>query len=62
MLTAMGLAVVHHRAGSDSFANLAGAARRLPLSVVGLVLGGLSLAGMPLTAGFPGRWPIYRLL
>ena len=62
MLTAMGLAVVHHRAGSDSFANLAGVARRLPLSTVGLVLGGLSLAGMPLTAGFPGRWAIYRLL
>ncbi len=62
MLTAMGLAVVRHRAGSDSFANLAGAARRLPLATVSLVLGGLSLAGMPLTAGFPSRWAIYRLL
>ncbi len=62
MLTAMGLAVVHHRVGSDSFANLAGVARRLPLSTAGLVLGGLSLAGMPLTAGFPSRWAIYRLL
>ena len=62
MLAAMGLAVVRHRAGSDSFASLAGAARRLPLSTVGLVLGGLSLAGMPLTPGFPSRWAIYRLL
>ncbi|MBL7183650.1 MAG: hypothetical protein ISS50_04280 [Anaerolineae bacterium] len=70
MLTAMGLAVMRHRAGSDSFANpstgsghrLAGVARRLPLSTAGLVLGGLSLAGMPLTAGFPSRWAIYRLL
>ena len=62
MLTAMGLAVVRHRAGSDSFASLTGVARRLPLSTVGLVLGGLSLAGMPLTAGFPSRWAIYRLL
>jgi len=61
MLTAMGLAVMRRRAGSDSFANLAGAARRLPLSTAGLVLGGLSLAGMPLTAGFPSRWAIYRL-
>ena len=61
MLAAMGLAVVRHRAGSDSFADLAGAARRLPLATVGLVLGGLSLAGMPLTAGFPSRWAIYRL-
>lgn len=62
MLAALGLAVVRHRAGSDSFASLAGVARRLPLSTAGLVLGGLSLAGMPLTAGFPSRWAIYRLL
>lgn len=62
MLTAMGLAVVCHRTGSDSFANLGGVARGLPISTAGLVLGGLSLAGMPLTAGFPSRWAIYRLL
>jgi len=61
MLTAMGLAVVRHRAGSDSFADLSGVARRLPISTAGLVLGGLSLAGIPLTAGFPSRWAIYRL-
>lgn len=70
MLTAMGLAVVRHRTGSDSFVDpstgsghrLGGVARHLPLSTAGLVLGGLSLAGMPLTAGFPSRWAIYRLL
>jgi len=78
MLTAMGLAVVRHRTGSDSFVNpstalrqgsgqgsghrLGGVARHLPLSTAGLILGGLSLAGMPLTAGFPSRWAIYRLL
>jgi len=62
MLTAMGLAVVRHRAGSGSFADLGGAARRLPLATAGLVLGGLSLAGIPLTPGFPSRWAIYRLL
>ena len=107
MLTAMGLAVVRHRTGSDSFVNpstalrqapgplalvldplslgqrtkgdkyrapgtkgsgqgsghrLRGVARHLPLSTAGLILGGLSLAGMPLTAGFPSRWAIYRLL
>jgi multicomponent Na+:H+ antiporter subunit D len=70
MLTAMGLAVLRHRAGSDSFASpstgsghrLGGVARQLSLSTAGLVLGGLSLAGMPLTAGFPSRWAIYRLL
>ncbi len=69
-LTAMGLAVIRHHAGSDAFTDpstgsghrLGGVARRLPLSTAGLVLGGLSLAGMPLTAGFPSRWAIYRLL
>ncbi|MFQ5813296.1 MAG: proton-conducting transporter membrane subunit [Anaerolineae bacterium] len=61
MLAALGLAVVRHRAGDDSFADLGGVARRLPISAAGLVLGGLSLAGMPLTAGFPSRWAIYRL-
>jgi len=61
MLAAMGLAVVRHHAGSDTFDSLHGVARRLPLSTAGLALGGLSLAGMPLTAGFPVRWAIYRL-
>ena len=62
MLAAMGLAVVRHHADSDAFDSLSGVARHLPLSMAGLVLGGLSLAGMPLTAGFPSRWAIYRLL
>jgi formate hydrogenlyase subunit 3/multisubunit Na+/H+ antiporter MnhD subunit len=62
MLTAMGLAVVRRQAGSDSFLNLAGVAKRLPLATAGLVLGNLSLAGMPITAGFPSRWAIYRIL
>jgi formate hydrogenlyase subunit 3/multisubunit Na+/H+ antiporter MnhD subunit len=62
MLTAMGLTVLRHRAESDAFTDLSGVARRLPLSTAGLVLGGLSLAGMPLTAGLPSRWAIYRLL
>jgi multicomponent Na+:H+ antiporter subunit D len=61
MLTAMGLAVVRQRTESDVFDSLSGVARRLPISTAGLVLGGLSLAGMPLTAGFPSRWAIYRL-
>jgi len=62
MLAAMGLAAVRHHVGSGDFDSLSGMARRLSLSTAGLVLGGLSLAGMPLTAGFPSRWAIYRLL
>lgn len=56
VMGAMGLAVVRHRAQGDAFAQLGGVARRLPISAAGLVLGGLSLAGLPLTIGFPSRW------
>lgn len=62
LLAAMGLAAVRHQVGSDAFDGLSRVGRRLPIAVAGLVLGGLSLGGMPLTAGFPSRWAIYRLL
>ncbi len=62
LLAAMGLAAVRHQVGSDAFDGLSGVGRRLPIAVAGLVLGGLSLGGMPLTVGFPSRWAIYRLL
>jgi formate hydrogenlyase subunit 3/multisubunit Na+/H+ antiporter MnhD subunit len=60
VLLAASLAVVRHRAGSDRFAGLAGVARRLPVATTGLVLGGLALAGFPLTAGFPTHWAVSR--
>lgn len=56
VMGAMGLAVVRHRAQSDTFVKLGGVARSLPFSTAGLLLGGLSLAGLPLTSGFPSRW------
>ncbi len=61
-LAAMGLAVVRHRAGGDEFTALGGLARAAPLATAGLLLGGLSLGGVPLTAGFPARWALYRML
>ena len=61
-LAGMGLAMVRSRAGSDAFADAGGLARRLPLATAGLLLGGLSLAGFPLTAGFVSRWALLRLL
>jgi NADH-quinone oxidoreductase subunit N len=59
-LVAAALAVLRHRATTDSFDELEGVARRLPLVTSGLVLGTLALAGFPLTAGFPIRWAVYR--
>jgi formate hydrogenlyase subunit 3/multisubunit Na+/H+ antiporter MnhD subunit len=59
-LMAAALAILRHRATTDRFASLRGVARRLPFTVMGLMLGGLALAGFPLTAGFPIHWAVYR--
>jgi multicomponent Na+:H+ antiporter subunit D len=44
------------RVGSVSFDSLSGIARRMPLTCAGIVLGGLSLVGVPSTAGFVTKW------
>ncbi|MEA3459247.1 MAG: proton-conducting transporter membrane subunit [Chloroflexota bacterium] len=62
VMGAMGLAVVRHHAQGDAFAQLGGVARRLPFSVAGLILGGLSLVGLPFTIGFPSRWVALDLM
>lgn len=59
-LLASSLSVIRQHATSDSFEKLKGVARRLPIASVGLVLGGLALAGFPLTAGFPAHWAVNR--
>ena len=61
-LMAASLAIVRYRIGSDRFADLGGVARRLPLATMGLLLGGLGLAGFPLTAGFPSHWAVFRAM
>jgi NADH-quinone oxidoreductase subunit N len=61
-LVALALAIVRHRATTDRFQSLQGIARKLPLATAGLTLGGLALAGFPLTAGFPAHWAVYRSL
>ncbi|QNE36823.1 proton-conducting transporter transmembrane domain-containing protein [Leifsonia shinshuensis] len=42
--------------GTTDLDQLRGVARTLPFTGVGLVVGGLTLAGMPLTAGFASEW------
>jgi formate hydrogenlyase subunit 3/multisubunit Na+/H+ antiporter MnhD subunit len=59
-LMATTLAILRHRAATDGFDGLSGVARRAPLTTLGLMLGGLALAGFPLTAGFPTHWAVYR--
>jgi formate hydrogenlyase subunit 3/multisubunit Na+/H+ antiporter MnhD subunit len=60
VLMASALAILRHRVGSDRFSELRGVARRLPITTMGLILGGLALAGFPFTAGFPLHWAVYR--
>lgn len=44
------------RYGGTSFRQIAGLARRMPLTSFGVVLAGLSLIGIPGTAGFTTKW------
>lgn len=44
------------RVGSVRFADLAGIGRTMPLTTFGMVIGGLSLIGVPTTAGFVTKW------
>jgi len=61
-LMATALSILRHRATTDRFESLGGVARRLPVAAMGLALGGLALAGFPLTAGFPTHWAVYRAM
>jgi multicomponent Na+:H+ antiporter subunit D len=44
------------RAGRASFDRLAGLGRAMPLTAFGIVIAGLSLIGIPGTAGFVSKW------
>jgi formate hydrogenlyase subunit 3/multisubunit Na+/H+ antiporter MnhD subunit len=57
----LGLGWLKGRGGAD-FDDLAGKAWQMPFATAAVVIGGLSLAGFPLTAGFAGRWALYRQL
>lgn len=48
------------RIGSTRFSQLSGLASRMPLTAFGVVLAGLSLVGVPGTAGFITKWYLVR--
>jgi formate hydrogenlyase subunit 3/multisubunit Na+/H+ antiporter MnhD subunit len=60
LLAGAGLAVIRQRAAGTSFVKVIGLGRRLPLATAGLLIGGLSLSGFPLTAGFAARWALLK--
>ncbi|MCF8150587.1 MAG: monovalent cation/H+ antiporter subunit D family protein [Burkholderiaceae bacterium] len=55
-----GIVVAGYKSGGVSsaptFDRLAGLSRRMPLTCFGIVIGGLSLIGVPGTAGFVSKW------
>ena len=55
-------AAVEEATGTTDLDRLGGVAHRLPFSGAGLVIGALTLAGMPLTAGFASEWFILEAL
>jgi formate hydrogenlyase subunit 3/multisubunit Na+/H+ antiporter MnhD subunit len=61
-LMAMGIGLIRHRAEGDDFERLMGWGRYVPWATAALVVGGLSLAGLPPGPGFNVRWSIARLV
>lgn len=63
IVSGFGLAVVRQRAGGGTdFDDVRGLGNRLPWASAAFLLGGLSLAGLPLTAGFAGQWALVQAL
>jgi len=48
--------------GSDGLEDLKGAAWAVPWRTLAFVIGGVAMAGFPLSLGFYARWGLYRLL
>jgi len=62
-LMAAGLRGLARECGHDlTLGTVRGLARRAPWSTCAFLLGGVSTAGLPVTAGFAGRWALYRVM
>jgi formate hydrogenlyase subunit 3/multisubunit Na+/H+ antiporter MnhD subunit len=59
-LIATGVSAIRMRVAGDGFAQVKGVARQVPTAITGLMIGGLTLAGVPLLAGFAPRWQLLR--
>lgn len=52
----LALAAVMYRLGNVQLSNFHGLGRQMPLTMAAIVVGGLSLIGVPLTVGFVSKW------
>jgi len=63
ILMATGLSGLRAQSGgNDSFDALWGLGWKAPWSAAALIMGGVSVAGLPVSAGFVWRWALYRTL
>lgn len=62
MTAAAGLAALEQHAGGQSITRMQGAGGRLPWNAAAFLLGGLGLAGFPLSAGFTGHWAALQIV
>lgn len=60
VLIAVSTSTLYLRIASDGFSYVSGTARRMPIASAGLIVGGLTLAGAPFTAGFAPYWQLLR--
>ena len=59
VLIAVSLSTYYLQVPSVGFAQLKGLAYRMPFATAGLIIGGLTLAGVPFTVGFVTRWQLF---
>lgn len=52
----LALAAIMYRIGNTNLSSFQGLGRQMPLTMAAIVIGGLSLIGVPLTVGFISKW------
>ena len=58
----LGIVLIRDQAGSDEFEAICGMGMQQKWAALAIAVGGMSLAGMPGTAGFVARWTTARVL
>lgn len=58
----LALAAIVYRVGNVELKSLRGLGRQMPLTMAAVVVGGLSLIGVPLTVGFVSKWYLLTAL
>ena len=56
----LSVTVIIYYTNTDSISRLTGLAKSMPLLMIGFVIAGLSLIGVPLTAGFVSKWYLIK--